>query len=259
MPVTNLSSPNCAAIEDRRGRFYASSPIVEAVCGVGQSPGRVGADDVRTVVEAAVTALSAAADADWSARAGDLEWDCWETVEHLADDLLCYAAQLGPAPKQRYVPFESRPRRSGGAVNAIRADPGAGPVGLLEVLAGCGALLAAMVQTSNPTVRAYHPYGLSDPEGFAAMGVLETLVHTYDVAQGLHVPWQPPAAVCARALARLMPEVPLRAGDTGSDPAAWAAMLWATGRIALPDRPRRAHWRWDNSVREAGRAAPAEQ
>ena len=78
MPVTNLSSPNCAAIEDRRGRFYASSPIVEAVCGVGQSPGRVGADDVRTVVEAAVTALSAAADADWSARAGDLEWDCWE-------------------------------------------------------------------------------------------------------------------------------------------------------------------------------------
>ena len=132
-------------------------------------------------------------------------------------------------------------------------------MGLLEVLAGCGALLATMVQTSNPTVRAYHPYGLSDPEGFAAMGVLETLVHTYDVARGVHVPWQPPAAVCARALARLMPEVPLRAGDTGSDPAAWAAMLWATGRIALPGRPRPTHWRWDSSVREAGRAAPAEQ
>ena len=41
----------------------------------------------------AVTALSAAADADWSARAGDLEWDCWETVEHLSDDLLCYAGR----------------------------------------------------------------------------------------------------------------------------------------------------------------------
>jgi len=130
-----------------------ASPIVGAVSDVEGSSERVGADEVRAAVDAAVAALSAAEVADWSVRAGDVEWDCWETVEHMADDLFSYAVQLGPAPTQRYVPFEHAPRHPGGADNTIRANPEFGPLGLLEVLAGCGALLAAMVQTTAPTVR----------------------------------------------------------------------------------------------------------
>ena len=74
------------------------------------------------------------------------------------------------------------------------------------------------------------------------MGVLETLVHTYDVARGLGVDWAPDPAACARVLARLMPEVE-RTDD------AWADLLWACGRIALPGRPRRERWGWDNTTR----------
>ena len=105
-----------------------------------------------------------------------------------------------------------------------------------------GALLVAMVRTTPPQVRAYHSFGVSDPEGFAAMGVVETLVHTYDLAEGLGLAWVPPADLCSRALARLFPEAP---GTT--DP--WLTLLWATGRAELPGYPRRATWRWSGTPR----------
>jgi hypothetical protein len=41
--------------------------------------------------------------------------------------------------------------------------------------------------------RAYHTFGLSDPEGFAAMGIVEALVHTHDLAERLGLAWNPPA------------------------------------------------------------------
>jgi hypothetical protein len=94
-----------------------------------------------------------------------------------------------------------------------------------------------MVRTTSPSVRAYHGFGVSDPEGFAAMGVVETLVHTGDLADGLGLAWDPPAALCARVLHRLFPDAP---PDT--DP--WRTLLWATGRAELPGRPRLTSWRW---------------
>jgi hypothetical protein len=117
-----------------------------------------------------------------------------------------------------------------------------GQAGLLQVLESCGALLAAMVEVTPSTVRSQHTYGASDPEGFAAMGVVETLVHMRDVAAGLELAWEPPEELCARALDRLFPDVPAE-GDS------WPALLWATGRIALPGRDRRASWRWDGTPR----------
>jgi hypothetical protein len=200
----------------------------------------VTADDVLAVVAAAVAALRPGAGGDWSAPAGDLTWTCWETAEHLADDLFCYAAQLGADGYSGYLPFEAAPRYPGGEPNTIRSDPAAGPEGLFTVLTATGALLAAMVRVMPSTVRAHHTYGPSDPEASAAMGVLETLVHTYDVTRGLGTSWTPDATVCTRVLARLMPEVE-RTED------AWADLLWACGRIALPGRPRREQWRWHNT------------
>jgi hypothetical protein len=69
------------------------------------------------------------------------------------------------------------------------------------------------------------------------MGVVETLVHTGDLANGLGLTWEPPAALCARVLRRLFPDAP---ADT--DP--WRTLLWATGRAELPGRPRLTSWRW---------------
>ncbi|MFE2970685.1 hypothetical protein ACFXKC_45170 [Streptomyces sp. NPDC059340] len=122
------------------------------------------------------------------------------------------------------------------------ADRDAGPVGLLQVLEACGALLVAMVRTTPLRVRAHHASGVSDPEGFAAMGAVETLVHTHDVAEGFGLAWTPPSALCSRVLARLFPEAPASA-----DP--WLTLLWATGRAELPGHPRLTTWRWDSTLR----------
>ncbi len=90
----------------------------------------------------------------------------------------------------------------------------------------------------------HHAFGAADGSASAAMGVLETLVHAHDLATGLGVAWEPDRDVCARVLARLMPEVP-RTDD------AWVDLLWGCGRIELADRPRRADgWVWDNTAQQ---------
>ncbi|HEV7896872.1 MAG TPA: hypothetical protein VGP31_03390 [Planosporangium sp.] len=167
-----------------------------------------------------------------------LEWDCWETVEHLSDDLFAYVVQLGPRtpPLDGHVPFVWESRRPGGPANTVHADREAGPAGLLRVLEASGALLVAMVRTRPSRVRAYHSYGVSDPEGFAAMGVVETLVHTHDLAEGFGLAWAPPADLCSRVLARLFPDAPAT-----TDP--WPTLLWATARAELPGHPLLTSWR----------------
>lgn len=202
-------------------------------------PSPVTADDLDLSVRLAVALLRDAPAAAWEGRAGSLEWDYWETVEHLSDDLFAYAAQLGPRtpPLRGEVPFVWESRRPGGPANAIHANRAAGPTGLLQVLEASGALLVAMVRTKPPEARAFHTFGVSDPEGFAAMGIVETLVHTYDLASGLGLKWTPPADVCARTLVRLFPDAP-----TSGDP--WPTLLWATGRGELPGRARLTSWRW---------------
>ncbi|MFD0683093.1 maleylpyruvate isomerase N-terminal domain-containing protein [Actinomadura fibrosa] len=205
----------------------------------------VTADDLDEAVHLAVDTLRRAPADAWDGNAGTLEWTCWETVEHLSDDLFAYAAQLGPRvpPNDREVPFVWAARRPGGPANVIHADRAAGPDGLLQVLEACGAMLAAMVRTTSPDVRAHHVFGASDPEGFAAMGIVETLVHTHDLAEGLGLPWEPPDALCHKVLLRLFPEAPLA-------PRPWPTLLWATGRAELGDRfPRRTEWRWDGTPR----------
>ncbi|MYW78959.1 Glyoxalase-like domain-containing protein [Streptomyces sp. LaPpAH-199] len=200
----------------------------------------VTADDVTSAVRLAVDVLAGAPADRWEEPAGSLTWTCWETAEHLSDDLFAYAVQLGPRTPslEREVPYRWAPERQGGPSNAVFADREAGPAGLLATLEASGALLASMARTTPPGVRSYHGYGVSDPEGFAAMGVVETLVHTHDLARGLGLEWSPPRDLCGRALARLFPDAP-EGGDR------WAVLLWATGRTELPDRPRRTAWRWD--------------
>lgn len=185
-------------------------------------------------------ALAGAAELDWQVPAGTLEWSCWETVEHMSDVLLGYAAQLGPAPSARttYVPFGWQRRREGGVPLSIFGDPSEGPSGLIDVLETCGALLAAMVTTAKPDLISFHYYGPSDPSGFAGMAVVEVLVHTYDVAGGLGFPWTPPADLCATVLRRLFPDAP-----ADEDP--WPTLLDVTGRGPTP----RENWRWDGAPR----------
>ncbi|MCH7230865.1 hypothetical protein L0U85_08380 [Glycomyces sp. L485] len=203
------------------------------------NPAPVSASDVELAVDLSVYLLRKTELDAWDYRAGSLKWTCWETVEHIADDLFFYAAQMGPRhpPINGPVPFVCEARRGGGPANSIYADRRAGPEGLLQVLETAAALLSSMVRTASPEVRAYHVHGIADPEGFAAMGVAEILVHTHDLAEGLGFEWDPPADLCTRVLARLFPDAP-------ADTEPWPTLLWATGRASLPGRARLKRWRW---------------
>jgi hypothetical protein len=199
----------------------------------------VTAADVDSAVRLTIATLGEAQNVGWDGKAGPLEWTCWETVEHIADNLFFFAAQLGPRvpTTDRSVPFAWARHRPGGPGLVIFADRAAGPAGLVRVVEACGALLVATVRTRPPQVRAYHDAGVLDTTGFAAMGILETLVHMHDVAEGLGLRWAPPADLCDRVLARFFPDAP-------TDADRWVTLLWATGRAELAGRPRLTEWRY---------------
>lgn len=189
----------------------------------------VSPDLVRESTREMQRALAGSVDADWNRPAGDLDWSCRQTGAHMADDLFSYASQVLARPTDGYLPIEA----------AVPDD--AAPDDLLRSIVMCGELLRLATASASADVRAWHPYGASDPEGFAAMGVVEVLVHTYDIARGLDVGWSPPDPLCEPVLSRLFPDAPAgRAGEV---------LLWCTGRAPLGDRPRREAWRWDSSVR----------
>ncbi|MGW5669410.1 maleylpyruvate isomerase family mycothiol-dependent enzyme, partial [Micromonospora sp. NPDC003776] len=173
----------------------------------------VTADDLEAAASCVTAALSPVTGADWSLPAGAVEWDCRQTAEHVGDTLLSFAGQLVARPADRYVGF------------AAVAEPDTRPEQLLEFV-GCAARMLALVVRDTPAgVRAFHPSGQADPEGFAAMGCVEVLVHGEDIAVGLGVAVDPPRPACARVVDRLFPDV--AAGLADVDP--WVALRWCVG------------------------------
>ena len=160
---------------------------------------------------------------DWTVLAGPLEWSCWETAAHIGHDLLAYAGQVAARPADSYLPFD------------LTVRPSASPAEVLQAITACGRLLSCVLAAADPTLRAWH-WGPCDPEGFAAMGVAETLLHTHDITQGLAVDWQASAPLCAAVLHRLFPDAP------PGDP--FEVLLWCTGRQELDGFPRRTSWTW---------------
>lgn len=184
--------------------------------------------DLSEAVAGSVGTLRGGVDRGWSVPAGPLTWSCHATAVHVGDCLLGYAVQLAYQARERYVPFES----------AIAS--GAGPTDVLEYVSAAGATMVAVLRAAPPDARAWHPYGTADGEGWAAVSIVETVVHTDDVAAGLGLPYAPDEAVCARVVDRLVPGTP-------PDRSGWARLRWATGRLDLPGHPRPESWRWHSA------------
>ena len=171
----------------------------------------VTADDLDSVISCVMSGLLPITDRDWSVRAGTLEWDCWHTAEHIGDCLMSFAWQLAVQPSGRYVRA------------VATAEKGASPAEVLEFAVTGGRVLASMVRTSRAHVRAYHPAGMADPEGFAGMGCHEALLHGNDIAQAFGLSLDPPRDVCRRVLARIFPQAPTDLVE--SDPAEHPAQV----------------------------------
>jgi hypothetical protein len=187
----------------------------------------VGSELVEAAVGEMTRVLMPHAAADWDVQAGTLEWSCWETASHVANDLVKYAAQVAGGATASYLPFHL----------VVAPSP---PREVLKVVAACGRLLSGAVEHAGPETLAWH-WGMSDAAGFAAMGVAETLIHTHDITQGLGVDWRPPESLSQAVVDRLLSMPPPgRASDV---------LLWATGRADLEGRPRVSEWVW--------RAAPS--
>ncbi len=184
-----------------------------------------GPNDVLAAAEAAHALLAPLVGRDWSVIAGDLEWDCRTTLDHVAGVQLFYATHAAN-PTQRRLPAARTP------------NPDQPVAELVEVHRALAVVLAEVIRSMPEDARGWHPAGLADRYGFAAMACTETLVHTHDIAQGLGVDFTPPPGVPARTLARLFPWV----NDEG-DP--WQTLLYAAGRRGLGGNERRApNWSW---------------
>ena len=188
----------------------------------------VSGQDVEAAVAEMVALLTPLEELDWHARAGALEWSCRATAAHVAHDLLAYAGQVAARATDAYLPFD------------LVTAPEASPREVLAVVTACGRLLSAAVANAPAGPVAWH-WGMSDAAGFAAMGIAEALVHTYDITQGLGVAWLPPDVLSQLVVARLLPDAPPgRASQI---------LLWATGRTDLEGHARVTEWVW--------RAAPS--
>jgi hypothetical protein len=185
----------------------------------------VGPEDVRAAAAACRGALGDLVDRDWSVNAGELEWSCRQTLEHIPNAQIFYASQLATGAQERL------PRAIGGQDQLTVAE-------LLLSVEVNAAILEHVIRAAPASARAFHPAGMADPSGFAAMGCDEILIHTADIAAGFGIDFMAPEELCGRVLARLFPWAPTGVGS-------WDSLRWANGRIALPESaPRDENWRW---------------
>jgi hypothetical protein len=185
-------------------------------------------DELDAAVTYVTGVLATGVERDWSVPAGGLEWSCEFTVEHAGRALMHWASQLAVRADTRYVRWKSQ------------VQEGAPPEGMIDFLEAAGRILALVVRATPPDVRAFHPWGVADADGFAGMGCLEVLLHGKDLADGLGLPYEPPYEVCKRVLARMFAQH----ADEVADVDPWSALQWASGRAELPDLPRLTEWKW---------------
>ncbi|TCC08695.1 maleylpyruvate isomerase N-terminal domain-containing protein [Kribbella soli] len=184
----------------------------------------VTAGDVEVATDCVVGALRPVVDADWGVRAGTIEWSCRKTAEHIGQAHLHWASQLAVGARTQYVRWSAQ------------AQQLAPPAGVLDFVEAAGRILASVVRASPPGTRAFHPWGIGDPEGFAGMACVELLIHGQDLTDGLGCPLDPPADLCDRVLTRLFPHEPGAADDP------WLRRL--TGRTTVAGAPAPASWKW---------------
>ncbi|ATE56863.1 maleylpyruvate isomerase N-terminal domain-containing protein [Actinosynnema pretiosum] len=192
--------------------------------GAGGPGGALTGADVRSAAGECAAFLAGFADRDWAVPVPGLDWTVARTAAHLVDCLRWYALDLAGGTEELDCWLEA-------------TDATADPAMLVRVVRAQSEVLAATIDAAPPGHRGWHPSGLPEPAGFAAMACDELLVHTWDAGRGFGAEFTPTGRQAAATLARLFP-----AHEPGAD--AWRALLWANGRVELPGRPSQSGWKW---------------
>lgn len=173
-------------------------------------------------VRSSTAFLAGTLDLDWDRPIPEMTWSVREVVAHVGEVLLWYATDLAGGSREL-------------STMDLRVRPTEDPAQLVQTLTVFGAVLGHVVDGVTPGQRGFHPDGPADSTGFAAMACDEILVHTSDAARGLRLDYVPSEVLSGGVLRRLFPWAP-------QDEDTWESLLWANGRIALPDRPRQVEW-----------------
>jgi uncharacterized protein (TIGR03083 family) len=168
--------------------------------------------------------LAGAVDRDWTARVPGLDWTVAETVSHLCATLLWYSTDYA-AGEREVSTMDMR----------VRAE--SPPADLVATLRSFSTVLVRVLDGAAPGTLGWHPFGIADRSGFAAMACDELLVHTADAGNGLGLRFTPSPELSEATLRRLFPWAP-----TGTEP--WRTLLWANGREDLPGLERQTGCRW---------------
>jgi hypothetical protein len=195
----------------------------------------IAGNHVVDAVDELVRVLDPTIKMDWQILTPSLIWTQEQTAIHTMRACLEYSYQVVGGRMDTYQPvlFEKKEHAS--------------PADILKMISTAGRVLEKVVKTSSINDRAWHSYGISDPIGFAAMGVVEVSVHTYDLAKGFGMDFVPPKQLADFAIERLFqgtvefPEV--------SDSDAGKLLLWCAGRIELVGFAQRQGWKWNGQVR----------
>jgi hypothetical protein len=182
--------------------------------------------DLWELTELVGATWTGAADRDWSAPAGTVEWSCLATADHAVDCVYAPAFFLASRRLDAYP----------AAGNDLRLGADATPARLVESLGIATRMLTAVVEATGPDVRAILFGGAEPvtgaPPDFVPRAALELVLHAHDVASGLAVPFTPPEQLCRRlrehtrswAVWRFMGPGLGRGDD------AWTDVLRASGR-----------------------------
>lgn len=168
-------------------------------------------ESVQAAAAAVVAVLQPGLDADWSVKAGGLEWTVDRTISHMTGAPAKYAFYLS-CRSTRYVAI----RAGWPEADATRQER-------LEAIEACAAALAGVAATAPKDAFGFHVSGMQNAEQFLAKACYELLVHTYDITCGLGLPYQPPEELCRLVIDHHYP------GRDKNRPS-WPYLLWLSGR-----------------------------
>lgn len=182
-------------------------------------------DDLAELASYVAEKWNDAADLDWSAQAGTVEWTCLRTADHAVD---CVWAPVFFLASRRQDRFSG--------IGDMALGDGANPERLVDSLVMATRVLSAVVRDTPAEIRSVifrrPELLLGAPPDYAPRGAMELILHAHDVCLGLGIEFEPDAELCRRLRehTRPWPMWTVSWNGLGETDDPWQDLLVASGR-----------------------------